>query len=223
LKFDKIGSLYKNSTTGCYEIGPLANGLGGPYSTATEYYRAWIAKHATKPGATSPFISQLTEIVDLIPEQDAGPFSLHHPDFGVNNIIIDDDYNVLAVIDWEQTFTAPVELAGQFPLRLLHFPPDLIPPEKNEEGVIIEPRWLETEEERTTYLTGVEAVEMQQDVSDSLKLSTVLLGQRADILYLMRRWQDKVPWLLTYEPEAVEEGTKKVMAKLRISSQGCKR
>src|SRR5579859_8024078 len=132
LKFDKIGSLYKNSTTGCYEIGPLANGLGGPYSTATEYYSAWIAKHATEPGATSPFIPQLTEIVESIPEQDAGPFTLHHPDFGVN-IIIDDDYNILAVIDWEQTFTAPIELAGQFPLRLLHFPPDLIPPETNEE------------------------------------------------------------------------------------------
>ena len=87
----------------------------------------------------------------------------------------------------------------------------------------MEPRWVEKEEERSIYLTRVEAFEMQHGVSDSPELSTILLGERADILYLMRRWEDKVPWLLTYEPDAVKEGMEKVMAKLRVSGEGCKR
>lgn len=126
----------------------------------------------------------------------------------------------MAVIDWEYAFAAPPELVARFPLRLQHFPEEIIPPEKNEQGVIRSARWLEIEEERKIYLTGVEAVEAQQSLPDSPKLSLDLVGgqRQASLLYLMYRWEDKVPWLLTYQNQAVKEGVEKIMDDLRARS-----
>jgi hypothetical protein len=186
--------------------------LGGPYSTATEYYRAWIVKHASKPGATSTFISEFEAIVHQI--SDRGPFHLIHPDFGCNNMIIDDEYNILAVIDWEESFAGPTELAAQLPLRLRIYPEEIYSPAKNDEGVVID-GWSKVIEERPIFLAGVEAAEAAcRSVSEFPKLSKTMMGSQEDILYLMARWEQGVPWLLTYEPVSVKSGVAKVIEKL---------
>ena len=38
----------------------------------------------------------------------ASPFALHHPDLSVNNIFVDDDYNITGIIDWSFSTTAPL-------------------------------------------------------------------------------------------------------------------
>lgn len=39
-----------------------------------------------------------------------GPFILSHSDFATRNIMIDDDYNIIAILDWEWSHTVPVQL-----------------------------------------------------------------------------------------------------------------
>ncbi|KAI9755386.1 MAG: hypothetical protein M4579_004315 [Chaenotheca gracillima] len=43
------------------------------------------------------------------PEQNYGPFVLMHGDFRPSNVLIDDDHNILAIIDWEWSRTVPIQ------------------------------------------------------------------------------------------------------------------
>jgi len=40
-----------------------------------------------------------------------GPFALRHPDLGSHNILADDEYNILSIIDWGDAHVLPIEFA----------------------------------------------------------------------------------------------------------------
>ena len=101
---------------GSFDIGPIP-GLGGPFSTAKESLTAWA--HSIKfPQSRSDmrklappellddliksienFPSRLEAVAELLPLINDGPFLLYHPDLYQSNIIIDQNYKILAVID----------------------------------------------------------------------------------------------------------------------------
>lgn len=212
MKFDKIGSILKNPETGAYEIGPLPNGLGGPFSTATEYYQAWAARNISKPGAVSDFAHRINKFSSLISKHNNGPFRLIHPDFGHNNIIVDDDFNILSVIDWEKSFVGPPEMAARFPLRLQMYPEAIIPLARNVEGRIIDEDWRKMAENRESYIAAVASLEDKP--GNSLPLSASMTGVQADILFLIRMWEEAMPWLYNYQ-SGVEEGLNMILDRLR--------
>ncbi|TLD03910.1 hypothetical protein PgNI_11274, partial [Pyricularia grisea] len=135
VRFPQIGTVIKQHD-GSYTIGPLPI-LGGPFSTAAEYFKAW-AQHAKFPKSEAElqryipegleelkssildFPSFLAAAADQIPLLD-GPFPLYHPDFRHSNIIVDANCNVLSVIDWENASTVPWEIV-QPPLFLSTVP-----------------------------------------------------------------------------------------------------
>lgn len=45
----------------------------------------------------------------LKPELDQGPFVLTHGDFDGRNILIDESYNIIGVLDWEWSHTVPLQ------------------------------------------------------------------------------------------------------------------
>lgn len=56
-----------------------------------------------------------------------GPFKLFSDDLCPSNVLVDDDLNVTAVIDWEFCYAAPAQFAGSLPWWLiLRHPPDVI-------------------------------------------------------------------------------------------------
>jgi aminoglycoside phosphotransferase (APT) family kinase protein len=50
------------------------------------------------------------------PVQDKGPFPLCHGDFGHNNMVFDDEYNLLGVIDWEAAYVCRLSASLGSPL-----------------------------------------------------------------------------------------------------------
>lgn len=66
------------------------------------------------------FPFRVKELAATIPIRNHGPFPLVHNDFGHNNIVVDDEWNVVGVIDWEHAWSAPWEVVD-FPqtLRLM--------------------------------------------------------------------------------------------------------
>lgn len=123
---------------GTYQQGPIP-GLGGPFDTATEFFQAWAAK--TRFGTTeerlraasgpyadeiipsvSSFRQSIADLAGKLSIRDHGPFPLCHGDFGHNNTIVDDQYRILGVIDWETAFAAPWEIFGDFPLTFSMVP-----------------------------------------------------------------------------------------------------
>jgi hypothetical protein len=211
LKFDKIGSIFKNPETGTYDIGPLPDGLGGPCRTATEYYRAWAAQNKSTPGATSPFVSLIGEVAPIISKHDHGPFRLVHGDFGHNNVIVDDNFNILSVIDWEGSFVGPAEMASRFPLRNQMYPETLIPIVRAGDGRILDEQVRKKAESREVFMAAVAAEEDRLCISP--RLSTSMTGAQADVLYLIRMWDEGMPWLRNYQP-GVEERVNAVLNSL---------
>src|ERR1700694_724600 len=41
------------------------------------------------------------------PELDSGPFPLRHPDLNTANLLFDDEYNIVGLLDWTATQSAP--------------------------------------------------------------------------------------------------------------------
>ncbi|CAF9925755.1 hypothetical protein IMSHALPRED_006780 [Imshaugia aleurites] len=130
ITFPKIGSIIQGPN-GTYDVGPLPK-LGGPFATTTKYLKAW-AKHARFYGGTDglkescgpygdeilqrvlAFPQKISELTGKIALRENGPFPLIHPDFFHSNIIADDNWKPLGVIDWEYAQSAPWETV-EFPL-----------------------------------------------------------------------------------------------------------
>lgn len=187
----------RNRQTGTFEIGPLPDGLGGPYATATEYYRAWAAKNMNIAGATSDFPSRINDISSVISKYDHGPFRLIHGDFGHHNVLVDSEFNMLAVIDWEKSFVGPQEMAACFPMRLQVYPEAVLPVQRDKDGKVIGGRGA-VFDDRERYMAAMETHEMP----GMEKLSSLVPANRVqeDILYLIKRWNDKTPWMYNYQP-----------------------
>jgi isoamyl acetate esterase len=126
LQFPKIGYLHDDDE-GQYRIDALLDRKGkriGPLSTALEYY-TWRAEQ--------PLIRSNNSVIDL---QDAkfhsylyklalpflmngfrpnGPFPLAHNDLGVHNMLFDENWKLVAVIDWTGACVVPWESFTQCP------------------------------------------------------------------------------------------------------------
>jgi len=105
---------------GDFCIGPIP-GIGGPFGNAADYYRAWALSQKDNPrrrGKSDPFPERISRAAEFLSVQPFGPFTLSHPDFGYHNFIVDDDYNMVAVIDWSSARVQPIEFSAIFPMFL---------------------------------------------------------------------------------------------------------
>jgi hypothetical protein len=134
LRLPKIGTVLAKNEDGTYQQGPI-RGIGGPFDTVAEFFQAWAADaefgqtEERLRAASGPYADEIVSAVAAFPASigslasrlsayDHGPFLLCHGDFGHNNIIFDDAWRVLGVIDWELAFAAPWEVFADFPLTL---------------------------------------------------------------------------------------------------------
>ncbi|WEW60881.1 hypothetical protein PRK78_006369 [Emydomyces testavorans] len=200
LLFRKIGSIIRRED-GSYDIGPIP-GLGGPFKTATEYFKAWAATvqfphseafikescgdlGARIATSTAEFPRKISKLTDRLVMQDTGPFPLCHVDFGHNNIIVDDNYKILGVIDWEHAFAAPWETL-EFPLTLNMVPAAMDAPwNYDERGMPRDEKTRERLVEREDYIAAVARAEKSTPALPML--SSMLKNQRVqDLATAMR-------------------------------------
>lgn len=111
-------------------FGPLPSIFGheGPYTSTSEYLLSWTAHAEFALGYTSDveYIESTTDktlefllrleasiiknklAIDSSPHE--GCYYIVHPDLTPSNVLFDDQWNLVAVIDWELAFTAPLEI-----------------------------------------------------------------------------------------------------------------
>lgn len=127
-RFDRIGCLVIDEHEQ-FQIGKdLETGMG-PYTTTTEYYKT-LTTHRFRLYANSisnnldadcdnglelPLIfnSMMPMLTDCA--SDSGPFSLTNTDFGLHNVLVDEDLNIVGVIDCDGIKTAPIHVVAQYP------------------------------------------------------------------------------------------------------------
>ena len=117
LTFPQIGSICSVSPSGEPVIGRLASSAAelrdaGPFSRAVEYFAAIANTMASKLDLSVRLGARVfRDILDrttLFGDMDTTEqFPLNHMDLGTQNILVDDKYNFIAIIDWEFAQTAP--------------------------------------------------------------------------------------------------------------------
>ncbi|KAL4791729.1 hypothetical protein BDV19DRAFT_381332 [Aspergillus venezuelensis] len=104
IRLPAIGSVIKNDD-GEYGVGPIPS-LGGPFNTANELLIASAGyAHDKSLHLRLRELACQGKISNL--RYNAGPFPLHHPDPYHSNIIIDDEWAILGIIDWEGAWNMP--------------------------------------------------------------------------------------------------------------------
>ncbi len=139
-RFDSIGSLHFNEKDNGFCIGPdVVTGLG-PWKSSFAYYID-AAEHALKSSVSKDELSSrhsfavplvFKDLITRFCSDDTGPFSLTNRDFGFHNILVDDSFSIIGVIDLDGIMAAPKEVVGQFPMLSGLDPPAPGIPPKNE-------------------------------------------------------------------------------------------
>ena len=131
------------------------------------------------------FPDKLQELAASIPARDHGPFPLFHPDFGHNNILVDDDYKIVGVIDWEHTRSVPWECI-YFPLTLLVVPALMDAPwVYDENGIATDEAIRSKIDEQAEYVNLVKQAERSKGLS-SLLSTTLANKANQDLAYAMK-------------------------------------
>ncbi|PNY26322.1 Uncharacterized protein TCAP_03752 [Tolypocladium capitatum] len=116
------------------------------------------------------------------PDTDCGPFKLWCDDLRPANILVDADHRIVGVVDWEFTYSAPVDFTYSPPWWLL-----LVMPEEWPRGL---DDWAATYEPRLkTFLGAIEAKEREFIEQGRLDESQVLST------HMRRSWETGDFWL----------------------------
>lgn len=204
----KIGTIQRVKKDGTIEQGPI-RGLGGPFDTATEFFRAWCAQAEfglsgeRLRAACGPFADEIIPSIASFPTDlarlasqlsgfDKGPFPLIHGDFGHNNAVVADDYSIIGLIDWEMAYAAPWELAGDLPLTLSTIPPPMDAPwNYNDFGDPKDPDLIQKYVDQKHYVAYMENAEKAVGRIGAPSLANALRDSRSQhLMTAMRLYQN---------------------------------
>ncbi|KAH9897375.1 protein kinase-like domain-containing protein [Xylariomycetidae sp. FL2044] len=158
IRFPKIGVI-KRSEGGKYDIGP--------FPTIGPAERVLTAIHEF-PSQVRAMASRLSRH-----DHDHGPFPLRHADFMHSNIIVDEDFESVDIIDWEGACTLPLHL-----VELPAFPNAMpaafdLPENYGEDGLPLDEEEKERWRDREAYVEIVRLAEGEDNV-----LSTCLGNEK---------------------------------------------
>ncbi|GAB1206987.1 hypothetical protein APSETT445_005691 [Aspergillus pseudonomiae] len=168
IRLPKIGKVVEINEDGTYRQGPLPV-LGGPFDTAAEFFRAWSTKvefglsEAQLRDTAGPYAEEISLSLSAFREwvnDNAESLLAHFPYvmviFGHNNMVFDDTYRLLGVIDWETAFAGPYEVSCEFPLSMSVVPPVMDVPWKYDEmGCPKDPDERQKFADRASYIAIV--------------------------------------------------------------------
>ncbi|KAJ5561452.1 hypothetical protein N7461_000213 [Penicillium sp. DV-2018c] len=188
IRFPKIGMIVKKAD-GSYDVDAIP-GLGGPFDTAAEYFAVWAKtvefrtpesriRSSLPHDLQDEMLSSIADFPRRLEEnrhkfivKNEGPFPLCHRDFRHSNVIIDSNYNILSVIDWDLAGTVPWEVI-EFPPHLCVIPPPLdLPSNYDAEGNPVDEETRMLLEERNNYVQSI--TEDEEEFGSDGTLSAIL-------------------------------------------------
>lgn len=127
LKFDRIGSIYHDPITQEFYIGPDCQTGQGPWDSSGDYYHYLAnkeleeaAQNASRdviddPSFALPVLFEKLMELDMDKTSIRGPFGVVHQDFGPHNLLVNENFEILAMIDLDEIIAGPIEMQAQFP------------------------------------------------------------------------------------------------------------
>lgn len=145
--------------------------------------------------SASLFKTLVSDFAESLSVRNNGPFPLCHGDFGHNNMVFDDNYRLLGVIDWEFAFAGPWEISCAFPLTLSTIPPAMDAPWNYDEmGHPKDPEDQRRLLDREEYIAIVREKEREQGLVEGYNLSSALQdSKRQHLTSALRLYQRGKP------------------------------
>ncbi|KAH8882420.1 kinase-like protein [Thozetella sp. PMI_491] len=175
---DALGCL-RLGPGGSIEVGPLPYGFGneGPFRSTEDYLQSW-ARHRSQMDnlgrqVSASVIQRLIAALPRLQTKERGRYPIVHPDFDLHNLLFDDDWEVVGVIDWEGSHTAPWE---EFAARMNIY--------STFDGDLLTLTWMLPEGPQ--YLSDVVHHEKEMGIS----LSTSFGSSLGDIGWAMARYEE---------------------------------
>ncbi|KAK3332870.1 hypothetical protein B0T19DRAFT_354543 [Cercophora scortea] len=199
-KFDQIGSLYWDEQTSDFFIGPEIETGKGPWTSSMGYY-ADLANHALQVCVRHAAPHVQTSCSFAIPilfkhlmslyghgGSMGGPFSLANRDFGAHNLLVDDNFEIVGVIDLDGVMAAPIEVVAQYPVLTGL---DREPPGHVETKPAAIDRMRRTEPRLKEYKDMVETAEAGMGIGNegSTPIANLMLSEAASVLQGLLRYQ----------------------------------
>ncbi|KAF5976140.1 protein kinase-like domain-containing protein [Fusarium bulbicola] len=199
-KFHEIGSLYQDEETYDFFIGPETETGKGPWSSSLEYFDD-ISNHALQVCLhdASPDVQTATSFANPIlfrhlmslyrqHTSNKESFSLVNRDFGAHNLLVDEAFQIVGVIDFDGVMAAPIEVVAQYPILtgLNREPPGCVEtrPAAIERVERMEPKLKEYKE----MLEGAER-KLGHDDKGATPIADLLLSDAASVFQGLVRYQ----------------------------------
>ncbi|KAI1454172.1 kinase-like domain-containing protein [Annulohypoxylon moriforme] len=139
--FEEIGSLYYSEDTSSFSIGPHLRIERGSQELLLSL------------SISLPHVFK--RLMHIYGEEPEGPFRLINADFGAHNVLVDNDFNIVSIIDLDSVGTGPLEAAAQYPSlsSMDPEPPDYVDLHPNAQARVelMKPRMDEYKEFLTKY------------------------------------------------------------------------
>ncbi|CAK1356491.1 unnamed protein product [Cercospora beticola] len=121
--FDRIGSLYNIDDN--FTIGPELITGKGPWNTAEQYWSDLVKSYHTtaeqqgslqlKNSPSFQLPSKFLKLIKSYGKLDQKKFCLVNRDFRTHNVLVNDNFEIVGVIDFKSVMAAPIEMVAQFP------------------------------------------------------------------------------------------------------------
>ncbi|KJR90032.1 uncharacterized protein SPSK_06434 [Sporothrix schenckii 1099-18] len=126
IRMPKIASIvYDEKNTGSFTVGPFVETGTGPQESPAEFYSSYpLALHKQLGEATSgqkEAIDTVRRIASTLAAAQTDThvgFGLVNYDLNANNVLVDRDFNIVAVIDWDSVISAPDAALNRFPFLM---------------------------------------------------------------------------------------------------------
>lgn len=177
VRFPSIGGVIRLSD-GTYSVGPIP-GIGGPFDSAADFFKAWAKgmkfpynQNTIRERTPVEHVDEILKSIKDFPLKllnftqrycfQEGPFPIVHTDLYKSNILVDAEYRVQSVIDWENAIIAPWEM--------VEFIKDLsIVP-----LVMDGPLYCEEESDREKFAERIRYIEVVKKTEKALQLDSKL-------------------------------------------------
>lgn len=126
-EFDQIGSLYEDEVTSKFFIGPDVETGRGPWASPMDYYTDLANHELQSCVAHAPADVQtswsfaipvlLKHLISVYGHNSTSNdlFKLTNRDFGAHNLLVNNDFEIVGVIDLDGVIAAPIEVVSQYP------------------------------------------------------------------------------------------------------------
>ncbi|KND87685.1 hypothetical protein TOPH_07653 [Tolypocladium ophioglossoides CBS 100239] len=204
--FDQIGSLCQDEQTSDFFLGPEIETGKGPWASSMDYYTD-LANHALEECVASaePDVQEscsfaipilFKHLMSLYGHSSfmGGPLRLVNRDFGAHNLLVNDNFDIIGMIDLDGVMAAPIEVVAQYPVLtgLDREPPGHV---ETKPAAIDNIRMAEPKLKEYKDLVEMAEAGMGMGNEGNTPIASLMLSEAASVFQGLQRYRGHQKWV----------------------------